>query len=148
MEELELIAFQTMRTIQFIMESDKGINTKVNVNTLIDSDIYNDIEFNLDKDNLDIINIMINDYINNIESGRKAGASFIPIEVLAEWASKKNITNDNNVIYAIQQSIHKEGIPARPIMKFAEEEIDKHINDWLNNIFNTLTSYLDEFFNN
>jgi hypothetical protein len=145
-EEIEKIAAEAKRSIQFVMESERGINAKTGTNTLVDSDIYNQI--GIDIDNIELINILVNGYIDYIESGRKPG-TWVPIQVLIEWAGKKGLPTSNKFIYSVQRSIFNEGINPRPIMDKVFELWDEYWDkEWADNIFNALTSELDELFNN
>jgi len=146
-EAIARIAFEAVRAIQYIMESEKGINDKVNANTLVDSDIYNQIEYNVDDKFL--IDILINSYIDNIESGRKPFAKRVPIEDLIIWCNKKGIQAGNGIVYAIQDSIYKFGISPRPIMVYAFERWDEMWNQsWADEITNEILAPITDFFNN
>jgi len=145
-EALQRIAFDAMRVIQFIMESDKGINEKTGTNTLIDSDIYNELE--IDIHDTSIIDVFVNGYIDAIESGRKPYAKRVPIQDLIVWCNKKGIQASNGIVYAIQDSIYKNGIKARPIMIYVFEEWDKMWEDWSEELINEILADLTDFFNN
>jgi hypothetical protein len=145
-DALYQIADEAKRVIQFIMESDKGINQKVGFNTLIDSDIYDQID--IEVEDISIINILINNYIDNIESGRKPHAPKVPIQDLIKWCNKKGIQADGGAVYAIQESIFNLGIKPRPIMVFVFEKWDEMWDEWVENIINEIVEPLRDFFNN
>jgi ribonucleoside-triphosphate reductase len=65
-EALDKIAFDIKRIVQFMMESDKGINQKINENTLIDSHIYEELD--VTQDDIGLYTLFINDYVQYIES--------------------------------------------------------------------------------
>jgi hypothetical protein len=62
----------------------------------------------------DLIEVLVPGYIKYIQSGRRQG-SYVPIAALVSWAYRMQIPTSNKVIYAIQQSIYNNGIPARDI---------------------------------
>ena len=68
-EVLDQVAFDIKRAIQYLMESEKGINNKINENTLVDSHIYNELEVN--QTDIGLYTVLINDYVTYIESGFK-----------------------------------------------------------------------------
>ncbi len=144
-EELDLLLLQIKRCVQFIMESDKGINDKTGTNTLVDSDIYNQLE--ISEENGEIITLLINDYIDYIESGTPPGV-WVSSDVIVRWAARKGIPTDNDTIWKILNSIYVYGISARPIMDEALNKIDESIFDYFDSMFETLTADLDDFFNN
>lgn len=127
--------------------------------TLTNSNLYNEIE--VKSDGKGLIEILVNDYINYIESGRDSG-SFPPIASIARWASEKNITNDNNIVWAIAKSIYKNGIKPRPIVEIPKnmygtpsnsndllfDVIDEFWDDWSNQICDAACQELDALFNN
>jgi len=146
-EAIQKVAAEAVRVIQYVMESERGINDKVNINTLVDSDIYSDIDVNIED--LSIINILVNSYIDSIESGRKAGAKRVPIDALIIWCNKKGIQADNGVVYAIQESIYKYGISPRPIFDMVYNIWDEHFSKyWADEIFNEIIEPIRDFFNN
>lgn len=145
-EQLELIGAQAKRVIQYMMESDRGINDKVDFNTLIDSDIYNEIE--VDVDDWGLIKILINDYVDAIEQGTPR-LTWVDEQDLIPWARKRGIPTDNRTMYLISLSIFKYGISPRPFMDDAFTMIDTdYWSEWADNVFNILTENLDDYFNN
>ena len=123
-----------------------GVNKKTGTNTLVDSNLYK--EMNISHDEWGLYSFMINDYVVYVEGGRKAGKKMPPISAIAEWASRKNITNDNKVVWAIAQAIVRDGIPPRPFIQEGFDALDEYWEGWSDRIFNILTENLDEFFNN
>ena len=83
-----------------------------------------------------------------IESGRKAGSKFPPIQPIVQWAKKRNIPTDNSTIFLIRRAIAEDGIKPRPFMYKVLETIDKKWDGELSSeLFNELTKIIDEFFN-
>lgn len=124
-----------------------GINEKVGFNTLIDSDIFNNIEASVED--VEIIKLMVNDYIVYIESGRAPG-SFPPPNVIAEWCHKKGIPSDNSTVYLICRSIYMNGIKPRPIFEGTNGVwafVEEYFESWCDMIFNTITEEYDTYFN-
>ena len=147
LEALKEVAEQAKAVMMAVMSSELGINKKVGVNTLVDGHIFKDINVNVDG--FELVEILVNDYIQYIESGRQPG-SFPPVSVIAKWAAEKGITTDNRVVWAICQSIYKEGIPSRPLIDVRGgfwEQIDRSWDEWSEKIFSILTEDLDNEFN-
>ena len=71
----KIFANQIKSIILALME-ERGVNEKINKNTLINSHIWNDLRTN--NDSFDLIEIFVNNYITFIESGRRPGAKFPP----------------------------------------------------------------------
>ena len=93
-------------------------------------------------------NLFYNHYLEYIESGRKKGATPIPIRIIIDWMKRKHISDDNRVAYAIRESIYQLGIPARPLLEpfgdMLDERFERKIYD---EIFNTIITNLDKYFN-
>lgn len=128
-----------------------GVNKKTGTNTLVDSNLFK--EMNISHDEWGLYSFMINDYSYYVEQGRlskekKPKQKLPPISAIAEWASRKNITNDNKVVWAIAQAIVRDGIPPRPFIQEGFDALDEYWEGWSDRIFNILTENLDEFFNN
>lgn len=130
---------------QAILEDDRiGINPKVNINTLKDSRLHDEVSVNI-RDNIFVF--QYNDYLQYVESGRRPFAKKVPIDALKDWAKRKGIPTDNKVLYAIQNSIFVYGIKARPIFPTFENELDNlWENDWSNKIINLIYQELDKYF--
>ena len=65
------ITLDILKGVRDIMDSDIGINQKVGINTLSGSNLYNQIKWNFqqNEDNI-VIDLFFNHYIEFIESGR------------------------------------------------------------------------------
>ena len=124
-----------------IMVNKKGINT-----IAPDSKIFKEMEAKA-SGNI-VIELLLNDYVYYIESGRKAGSKRPPIEAIREWAKKKLGKEDNLTIYKIRSAIVRDGIKPRPFMyKVLETIYKKWEGEWSSELFNQLTKIIDEFFN-
>ena len=152
MNELEERIYNALReladeAIKFIRASmeKNGINNKTGTNTLINSNLYNDLAFEV-KD--EMVLILINDYYVYVEGGRSAGAKWPPVNAIADWAARKGLPTNNGFIYLVCRSIVEHGIAPRPFMDEAMEELEKYFDNWANDIFNKLMQGISEFFNN
>ena len=136
-----------MELVRMVMESNVGINTKVGENTLVGSDIYKTLSVKATNDGDLIFDIVLNDYIQFIESGRRKGAKFPPIEPIVRWARKKGIPTDNSTIFLIRRAISREGIRPRPIMAYVFEEVDREWDTNLSDkLFDKIMEEIDNFF--
>ena len=145
MDELATkIAKELMIVWRQLMASEYAINVKSNT-TLEFSNLDN--EAKIKKDDW-TFSLFYNDYLQYVESGRKAGATPVPIRPLIDWMKQKGISNDDRVAWAIRESIYQLGIPARPLLEpfsaMLDERFERKIFD---EIFNTIITNLDNFFN-
>lgn len=133
--------------IRAVMKSDAGINPKIGSNTLADSNLIKSIEVIATDDGDLVFDVMANDYIQYIESGRRKGAKLPPPEPIIKWAKRHGIPSDNSTIWAIRKAISRDGIRPRPIFEHVIEEIDrKWDNKWSDALFDAVTKIIDEFF--
>ena len=124
-----------------LMLNKKGINT-IAPNSDIFKEMYAKASGNI------VIQLLLNDYVQYIESGRKAGSKFPPIQPIVQWAKKRGISTDNSTIFLIRRAIAEDGIRPRPFMYKVLETIDKKWDgEWSSELFNELTKIIDEFFN-
>ena len=130
-----------------IMASSMLVNDKVGRNTIApNSDIFKEM-YAKASGNI-VIQLLLNDYVQYIESGRKAGSKFPPIQPIVQWAKKRGIPTDNSTIFLIRRAIAEDGIRPRPFMYKVLETIDKKWDgEWSYELFNQLTKIIDEFFN-
>lgn len=130
-----------------IMASSMLVNEKVGRNTIAPySDIFKQM-YAKASGNI-VIQLLLNDYVQYIESGRKAGSKFPPIQPIVQWAKKRGIPTDNSTIFLIRRAIAEDGIRPRPFMYKVFETIDKKWDgEWSSELFNELTKIIDEFFN-
>ena len=137
-----------MTLVRMVMESNVGINDKVGKNTLTNSEIYKTLQVKATNDGDLIFDIILNDYLVFIESGRRKGAKFPPIEPIVRWARSRGIPTDNSTIFLIRRAISRDGIKARPFMAYVMEEVDKEWNDSLaDELFSKIMEQIDKFFN-
>ena len=128
-----------------IMSSNLMVNKK-GINTIApDSNIFKEMKAKV-SGNI-VIELLLNNYVKYIESGRKKGSKFPPIEAIRDWAKNKLGKEDNLTIYKIRSAIVRDGIKPRPFMYKVLETIDrKWDGEWSSEIFNELTKIIDEFF--
>lgn len=144
-----VIAFSKdiMEIVRAVMSSDAGINRKVMRNTLTDSDIYREINVVATHDGDLVFDLMLNNYLKYIESGRRSGAKMPPVKPIEDWARKHGIPTDNSTIWAIRKAISRDGIASRPIMDYVFIELDKMWDArWADEVFNKITEELDKYF--
>jgi hypothetical protein len=142
------ISNDIMELVRAVMDSDIGINRKIGDNTLSKSDIYNSLSVKATNDGDLVFDILLNDYLTFIESGRRQGAKMPPIEPIVKWARKHDIPTDNSTIYLIRRAISRDGIQPRPFMSVVFEEIDrKWESQWSDGILNEIIKIIDDFFN-
>ena len=149
MLEQIIIAFRDdiLAIIRAVMSGDAGINNKTGSNTLADSNLIKSLEVIATDDGDLVFDVMMNDYIQYIESGRRKGAKMPPVEPIVKWAKRHGISTDNSTIWAIRKAISRDGIKARPIFEHVMEELDnKWDNEWSDKIFDKITEIIDEFF--
>ena len=129
-----------------IMASNLMVNKK-GINTIApDSKIFKEMKAKA-SGNI-VIELLLNDYVKYIESGRKKGSKFPPIEAIREWAKNKLGKQDNLTIYKIRSAIVRDGIKPRPFMYKVLNTIDKKWDgEWSSELFQELTKIIDEFFN-
>lgn len=137
-----------MTLVRMVMESNVGINQKVGSNTLVGSDIYKTLSVKATNDGDLVFDIILNDYITYIESGRRKGAKFPPVAPIVAWARKKGIPTDNSTIFLIRRAISRDGIQPRPIMAYVMEGVDREWDEQLaDKLFNQIIEIIDKFFN-
>ena len=124
-----------------LMLNKKGINT-IAPDSKIFKEMYAKASGNI------VIQLLLNDYVQYIESGRKAGSKFPPIQPIVQWAKKRGIPTDNSTIFLIRRAIAEDGIRPRPFMYKVLDTIDsKWDGEWSSELFQELTKIIDEFFN-
>lgn len=137
-----------MMLVQAVMESEDLINKKVGRNTIIGSDLYKTLQVKATNDGDLVFDILLNDYLTFIESGRRKGAKMPPVEPIVKWARKHGIPTDNGTIYLIRRAISRDGIAPRPFMDKVFDDIDYAWDkDWADELFDELTRLITEYFN-
>ena len=138
-----------------IMSSDIGIKQKVGKNTLVGSNLYNQIKWNFQQndDNI-VIDLFFNHYIEFIESGRmpKKGKR-PPVFEIAKWLRRKHIVSSNEnimkVAYAVSYAIWRDGYKSRKIIEALDKYVDSNFDEkYADMIFNALFQEVDDYFSN
>lgn len=144
---LKLLAERCKELVRYVMETDKGINVKVGKNTLIGSELWKAADAYVGED-IEMMRIVLNDYVQYIESGRRPG-SWPPPHVIADWCARKGIPNDNSTVFLICRSIYMKGIPPRPLFEgeggiwdWTEEFFD----GWSADLFDAIMIIIDDYF--
>ena len=136
-----------MNLVRVVMESNLLDNHKVGRNTIIGSDIYKTLQVKSTNDGDLMFDIILNDYLTFIESGRRKGAKFPPVEPIVRWARSRGIPTDNSTIYLIRRAISRDGIAPRPFMATVMEQIDLNMENWYDKLFDEITKLINDFFN-
>ena len=132
---------------EFANDIAKLVRMAMESNGLKDSDIYRELSVHATNDGDLVMDIMLNDYIEYIERGRRIG-EMPPVEAIVKWCKEKNIPTDNSTIFLIRRAIAREGIEPRPIMAKVFEEMDnKWDNGWADRLFDVIMEQLNKFFN-
>lgn len=118
-------------------------------NGLKDSALRDDARCTVEASGNPVISVIFNDYISYIENGRKPDSGNLPpISALRDWAQRKGIPTTNDVLYAIAETIRKQGMAPRPILAMLEQEIEKSFeNEWADQLFEAIVNELQVFFN-
>jgi len=94
-------------------------------------------------------------YGEYVDRGRKAGGKKVPIDVLIEWIRVKKLSlngkREKDVAFAIQNSIHKKGIPTdgdRRKKRFVSRTLDKHENEIIARVDEIVSGFMFVQFNN
>ena len=140
---------------KIVMEFTKDIMQLVNAamegqdlaSNKVGSDIYKNLQVKATNDGDLVFDIILNDYLEFIESGRRKGADMPPVEPIVEWAKKHGIPTDNGTIYLIRRAISRDGIAPRPFMATVMEQIDLNMPNWYDKIFDEITKLINDFFN-
>ena len=142
----EVIAKDVVAIVRSVMEGETGVNRKVGINTLKDSELFKSVRASASGDV--VIELLLNDYIIYVESGRRKGAKMPPFDVIERWCRRKGLPSDNNTVWAICRAISRDGIAPRPVMATAFEMMDdeKWSGRWLDLLFDELTEVLDKYF--
>lgn len=131
-----------MKLVQAVMEGQDLGNNKVG------SDIYKNLQVNATNDGDLVFDIILNDYLKFIESGRRKGADMPPVEPIIKWAKKHGIPTDNGTIYLIRRAISRDGIAPRPFMDKVFENIDDVWDkNWADELFDEIMRMINDFFN-
>ena len=142
----KVFAKDVMNITADIMSSNLMVNKK-GINTIApDSNIFKEMKAKA-SGNI-VIELLLNNYVKYIESGRKKGSKFPPLEPIVQWAKKRGIKTDNSTMFLIRRAIAEDGIRPRPFMYKVLNTIDKKWDgEWSSELFQELTKIIDEFFN-
>ena len=112
------------------------------------SDIYKNLQVKATNDGDLVFDIILNDYLTFIESGRRKGADMPPVEAIVEWAKKHDIPTDNSTIFLIRRAISRDGIAPRPFMDKVFKDIDDVWDkNWADELFDEIMRMINDFFN-
>ena len=82
-----------------------------------------------------VIEILMDEYGIYVNEGRKSGGKKVPINVLVDWIEKRAIASGDKEVkslaFAIQQTIHKEGMPTKGSFKFSNNGRRKGFIDFV-----------------
>ena len=131
-----------------VLASDVGINRKPMAggkNTLKNSILAQEAQIQTD---IPFFHLILNDYIDDIENGRRPKSPLVPIEDLRDWARRKGIPSDNKTLEIIQYAIWRDGIQGRPVMKTFFNMLDKEWNStYSKQLFEAILHNLTQYFN-
>ena len=74
------------------------------------------------------------------DKGRRAFAKKVPISNLIFWMKKEGISTENNLVYAIRESIYQNGIKAKNFLEKSKEQANETANVILSMNFSELLS--------
>lgn len=131
-----------MKLVHAVMDGQEFASNKIG------SDIYKNLQVNATNDGDLVFDIILNDYLKFIESGRRKGADMPPVEPIVKWAKKHGIPTDNGTIYLIRRAISRDGIAPRPFMDKVFEDIDDVWDkNWADELFDEIMRMINDFFN-
>ena len=131
-----------MQLVHAVMEGQDLDNNKSS------SDIYKNLQVKATNVGKLVFDIIYNNYLTFIESGRRKGADMPPVEPIIEWAKKHGIPTDNGTIYLIRRAISRDGIAPRPFMDKVFENIDDVWDkNWADELFDEIMRMINDFFN-
>ena len=143
-----LLAVDILDLFHKVLASDVGINRKPMANgenTLNNSRLAQEAQIQTD---IPFFHLILNDYIDAIENGRRVKAPLVPIEDLRDWARRKGIPSDNKTLEIIQYAIWRDGIQGRPVMKTFFNMLDKEWNStYSKQLFEAILHNLTQYFN-
>ena len=142
-----LLAVDILDLFHKVLASDVGINRKpmAGKNTLKYSRLAQTAQIQTD---IPFFHLILNDYIDSIENGRRPKAQLVPIESLRDWARRKGIPSDNKTLEIIQYAIWRDGIKGRPVMRTFFNMLDKEWNStYSKELFEAILHNLTQYFN-
>lgn len=150
---IQEITEDILKGVRDIMDSDVGINQKVGINTLHNSNLYNQIKQSWKEtgDNV-VIDTFFNHYIESIESGRKPKTGDRPpVLEIAKWLRRKHIVSSNENIMkvadTVSNAIWRDGFKARKILEALDKYVDSNFDEkYADMIFDALFKEVDDYF--
>lgn len=153
---LKAIGDDIIEQIRAVFASDVGINSKVGKNTLKDSNLSEQLQYNIVPTNKGgAINVEANFYMVYIEWDRppKYGKR-PPVKEIIKWLKRKHIVSKNSTVkevekkaYLISRAIWRDGWKGRKLTPKIMEAIENH---WENKasmyIFDELTKIIEDKF--
>lgn len=131
-----------MKLVHAVMDGQEFASNKTG------SDIYKNLQVNATNDGDLVFDIILNDYLKFIESGRRKGADMPPVEPIVKWAKKHGIPTDNGTIFLIRRAISRDGIAPRPFMDKVFSDIDDVWDkNWADELFDEIMRMINDFFN-
>lgn len=128
-----------------VLESKVGINPKVGINTLEGSNLEKEAQT---YSHAPFIYLVVNNYIDDIEKGKRPKSELVPIQALRQWAKRKGIKTDNKTLHIIQYAIWRDGIKRRPIITQLLRTLEDEWNEkYSNMLFETIYNNLVKIFN-
>lgn len=136
-----------LKSLKDILASDIGVNKKSGKNSLKNSDFAHSLEVltGIKEDSLEFY-VVGNFYYYWIENGRKPNRKMPPYENILKWAKKNGISTDNSTLYAIRKSIGENGFEGRHFIEPTLDKIEKDLDAWADNLFDSIVSMLDSKF--
>lgn len=145
------IAQDIVKAAREVMASSIGVNDKVGKNTLADSDLSRQIDWNIQFGDDVVIQTLFNYYIQFIEEGRKPKTGKMPPEdAIIKWMRRKHIVSSNrnirSVAFLIRRAIWRDGYNARPVIKTLSDRTDVLWDKWAEQLFDSLIKDINDFF--
>jgi hypothetical protein len=100
------------------------------------------------------VQVELPEYAEALDKGRKPGARKVPVSALVKWMKRYNLSakkggNINQAAFAIQNSIFKHGIKARPFLKKMQQFLDEAVQELIDTlIVPDILGILDTTFDN
>ena len=138
-----------------------GINPKTGQNTLENSNLQQSIKISVEEYG---IALQIADYWEFVSrgwenTGNYPGTMNSFVKNIDNWVRRKGIRVGNltqsQIVWAIIKNIWANGLRARPFMVYDEEgdltkmipELDDYIDKWFDELFDSIMTEIDKFFN-
>lgn len=154
-ETLEItreIAKEVVEAARKIMEGPTGINPKVGKNTLKDSELYRNIQWEVNTTDSVVVKTFFNHYLYYLEWDRPPQyGKMPPIDAILKWMKRKRIapTNKNarSVAFLISRAIWRDGWKGRKVMEKMGEYADGRWEErWADELFNALMTEINNYF--